>query len=231
MKITKKAKLIGEFLQKHNKAQYSIRDAIDLLKKLPQPKFNASVDVSVRLNIDPAKTTQNVRGFAQLPHGVGKTVRVAVFAQGAEYDIAKLTQADVVISSQDEGKDFMENPNVDYCIATPGMMPIMAKWGLSKVLGPKGLMPNAKMGTLTTDIKSAVHNLKLGQAMFKNDKTGFLHTTIGRMSFSTEQLIDNFKALIQTIEQNKPAEIKTNIINKVRVNFTMSPAFVVEHNV
>lgn len=231
MKMTKKAKVISEFLQKHTKTQYSIREAIDLLKKLPQPKFNASVDISVKLNIDATKTTQNVRGFAQLPHGVGKTVRVAVFAQGADYDAAKLTKADIIINSQDESKDFMENPNVDYCISTPAMMPILAKWGLSKVLGPKGLMPNAKMGTLTTDIKTAVHNLKLGQAMFKNDKTGFLHTTIGRMNFTTEQLADNFKALIQTVEQCRPAEIKTNVINKVRVNFTMSPAFVVEHNV
>lgn len=227
---TKKAKIAHEILAKHTKAKYTISEAIEILKQLPQPKFNASIDVAVKLNIDPKKTTQNVRGFAQLPFGIGKTVKIAVFTQGAEYDVAKQTNADIIITSQEEAKEFMENPNVDFCIATPSTMPILAKWGVSKILGPKGLMPNAKMGTLSTDIKTAVHNLKLGQAMFKNDKAGFLHTTIGRMNFTTEQLVENFKALIQTIEQAKPAEVKMNVISKVNVNSTMSPSLLVSHN-
>ncbi len=231
MKMTKKAKVISELLIKHTKVHYNIREAVEILKTLPAPKFNASVDISVKLNIDPKKTTQNIRGFAQLPHGVGKTVKIAVFAQGNEVDAAKQTDADIIITSQDEAKDFMNNPNVDYCVATSVMMPILAKWGVSKVLGPKGLMPNAKMGTLTSDIKTTVRNLKLGQAMFKNDKAGFLHTTIGRMNFTTDQLVENFKSLIQSIEQVKPSEIKISLINNAKVNFTMSPAFVVEHNV
>ncbi len=227
---TKRAKILQDILTKHTKSKYTITEAIEILKQLPQPKFNASIDVSIKLNIDPKKTTQNVRGFAQLPHGIGKTVKIAVFTQGAEFDIAKQTKADIIISSQEEAKEFMENPNVDFCIATPSTMPILAKWGVSKVLGPKGLMPNAKMGTLSSDIKTAVHNLKLGQAMFKNDKAGFLHTTIGRIDFTTEQLVENFKSLIHTVEQAKPAEIKMNIIAKVNVNSTMNPSFLVSHN-
>lgn len=224
-KITKKIKLVNDFINENRKEQHNISDAIELLKKCPQPKFEGSVDVSIKLSINPTKTTQNVRGFAQLPHGVGKPVKIAVFAQGDEIEIAKKSGADIIITSQDESKDFAANPDVNYCVATAAMMPTLAKWGLSKVLGPKGLMPNAKMGTLSSDITQTVKNLKLGQAMFKNDKAGYLHTTIGRITFTQEQLVENFHALIQSVNQCKPAEIKATLIQSVRVNATMCPSF------
>lgn len=199
--------------------------AIEILKKAPQPKFDGAVEVTMKLKIDPTKSDQNVRGAALMPAGLGKTTTVAVFTQAQHAKDAESAGADHVITDETTAKEFIAGPlNVNVVIATPDMMPLMMKWGASKVLGPKGLMPNAKVGTVSTDVAAAVKAAKDGQAKFKNDKAGYLHTNIGKISFDAAKLQENFNSLLQAVQQAKPAAVKADFIQSVSVSATMCPA-------
>jgi large subunit ribosomal protein L1 len=200
---------------------YPVADALNLVKEGATAKFNESVDAVINLGIDPRKSDQLVRGAIVLPNGTGKTVRVAVFAQGAQAEAAKAAGADIVgfedLAEQVKGGmlDF------DVAIATPDAMRIVG--ALGQVLGPRGLMPNPKVGTVTPDAATAVKNAKAGQVQYRTDKGGIVHCTIGRASFSVEQLQGNLSALVEALNKAKPASSKGVYLKKLSVSSTMGP--------
>jgi len=201
---------------------HSSTDAISLTKELSFAKFDESVDVAVRLNVDPRHADQNVRGSCILPHGTGKTVRVAVFAKGEKAIEAQEAGADVVgaedLVERIQKDGFLE---FDKAIATPDMMPLVGRIG--RTLGPRGLMPNPKTNTVTFDVKAAIVDAKGGKVDFRVDKTGIVHSVIGRRSFSSEQLGENLTALIETLVRLKPASAKGTYIRRISVSTTMGP--------
>jgi len=204
----------------HNKS-YAVADALKLAKDFATAKFDESIDVAVSLGIDPRKSDQLVRGSVVLPAGTGKTVRVAVFAQGEKADVAKAAGADIV-GFEDLAADIKAgNMNFDVVIATPDAMRIVGQLG--QVLGPRGLMPNPKVGTVTMDVGTAVKNAKAGQVQYRTDKGGIVHSTIGRASFDAEKLEVNLKALIEALTKAKPASSKGQYLKKVAVSSTMGP--------
>ncbi|BCZ17920.1 50S ribosomal protein L1 (rpl1) RplA [Helicobacter sp. NHP19-003] len=200
---------------------YSLEEGISVAKSLASAKFDETVEVALRLGVDPRHADQMVRGAVVLPHGTGKKVRVAVFAKDVKLDEAKEAGADVV-----GGEDLAEeikngNTNFDMVIATPDMMAVVGKVG--RILGPKGLMPNPKTGTVTMDVKKAVSNAKSGQVNFRVDKKGNLHAPIGKASFNQEQLQDNMLELVRAINRLKPSTSKGKYIRNSVVSLTMSP--------
>ena len=204
----------------HNKS-YAVAEALKLAKDFATAKFDESIDVAVSLGIDPRKSDQLVRGSVVLPAGTGKTVRVAVFAQGEKADVAKAAGADIV-GFEDLAADIKAgNMNFDVVIATPDAMRIVGQLG--QVLGPRGLMPNPKVGTVTMDVGTAVKNAKAGQVQYRTDKGGIVHSTIGRASFDAEKLEVNLKALIEALTKAKPASSKGQYLKKVAVSSTMGP--------
>ena len=204
----------------HNKS-YAVADALKLAKDFATAKIDESIDVAVSLGIDPRKSDQLVRGSVVLPAGTGKTVRVAVFAQGEKADVAKAAGADIV-GFEDLAADIKAgNMNFDVVIATPDAMRIVGQLG--QVLGPRGLMPNPKVGTVTMDVGTAVKNAKAGQVQYRTDKGGIVHSTIGRASFDAEKLEVNLKALIEALTKAKPASSKGQYLKKVAVSSTMGP--------
>ena len=207
--------------EKENKSKveaqkfYALNEAVELVKALANAKFNESVDIAVQLGIDPRKSDQAVRGSVVMPAGTGKTVRVAVFAQGAAAEAAKEAGADI------GGKmDF------DVVIAEPAAMRVVGQLG--QILGPRGLMPNPKVGTVTPNVAQAVKNAKAGQVQFRADKAGIIHAPVGRASFEVEQLLTNIKALIEQLNKIKPASTKGVYIRKVAVSSTMGPGVKVD---
>jgi len=201
--------------------QHSLEEAIGVLKAMPPAKFDESVDLSFRLGVDPKHADQMVRGAVVLPHGIGKTVRVAVFAKGEKEREAREAGADVVGAEDLVEKvqgGFME---FDTTIATPDLMGQVGRLG--KVLGPRGLMPNPKLGTVTFDISRAVREAKAGKIEFRVDKAGNIHTPVGKRSFSEQQLRDNAMALIEAIVRAKPAAAKGVYLRTLTVSSTMSP--------
>lgn len=200
---------------------YPIQDALALAKETAKVKFDESIDISINLGIDAKKSDQLVRGSIVLPNGIGKTTRVAVFAQGAQAEAAKAAGADIVgfedLAEQIKGgmMDF------DVVIATPDAMRIVGTLG--QVLGPRGLMPNPKVGTVTPDAATAVKNAKAGQVQYRTDKGGIIHCTVGRASFSVEQLSGNVAALVDAINKAKPASAKGVYLKKLSVSSTMGP--------
>jgi large subunit ribosomal protein L1 len=201
--------------------QYSLEEAIGVLKAMPGAKFDESVDLSFRLGVDPKHADQMVRGAVVLPHGIGKTVRVAVFAKGEKEREAREAGADVVGAEDLVEKvqgGFME---FDTTIATPDLMGQVGRLG--KVLGPRGLMPNPKLGTVTFDIGRAVREAKAGKIEFRVDKAGNIHTPVGKRSFSEQNLRDNAMALIEAIVRAKPAAAKGTYLRSLTVSSTMSP--------
>ncbi len=200
---------------------YPVVDALNLVKEGATAKFNESVDAVINLGIDPRKSDQLVRGAIVLPNGTGKSVRVAVFAQGAQAEAAKAAGADIVgfedLAEQVKGGmlDF------DVAIATPDAMRIVG--ALGQVLGPRGLMPNPKVGTVTPDAATAVKNAKAGQVQYRTDKGGIVHCTIGRASFTVEQLQGNLSALIEALNKAKPTSSKGVYLKKLSVSSTMGP--------
>ena len=216
-KASKRAqKLVG--LVDRNKS-YELNAALDLVKKTATAKFDESVDVAVNLGIDAKKSDQVVRGSVVLPRGTGKSVRVAVFAQGANAEKAKNAGADIVgfddLAEKIKG-GFMD---FDVVIATPDAMKVVGPLG--QVLGPRGLMPNPKVGTVTPDVAQAVRNAKAGQVQFRVDKAGIIHATIGRRSFGSDKLQGNLVALIEALNKAKPATSKGVYLRKVAVSSTM----------
>lgn len=203
----------------------TIEQVIDALKALPAPKFPPVLEIAIKLNIDSTKSDQNIRGAALMPAGLGKTIKIAVFAQGSYNKDAYDNGADYVIADQESAKDFINGPlDVDAIIATPDIMSSLMKWGVSKVIGPKGLMPNAKLDTVTFNIKKCIEDLRKGKAIFKNDKAGYLHAGIGKLTLETQALTENVIAFISGVEQAKPAVIKTNLIHSVWISASMCPA-------
>jgi large subunit ribosomal protein L1 len=222
-KLSKKAKIASE---KVTKEAQPIDAALSLVKELASAKFKESVDVAVNLGVDPKKSDQNVRGSTLLPNGTGKTVRVAVFAQGENAEKAKAAGADIVgfedLAETIKGGEM----NFDVVIATPDAMRIVGQLG--KVLGPRGLMPNPKVGTVTPDVEGAVKNAKSGQVSYRTDKAGIIHCSIGQADFEVDALRENLKALLADLQKAKPSSAKGIYMKKLTVSSTMGPGVIVE---
>lgn len=208
--------------------QYSLDEALALLKDSSKVKFNESVDVSVNLGVDPRKSDQVVRGSTVLPNGTGKVVRVAVFAQGANAEAAKTAGADIV--GFDDLAEAVKggNINFDVVIATPDAMRVVGQLG--QILGPRGLMPNPKVGTVTADVTTAVKNAKGGQVRYRTDKAGIIHCTIGKVSFDVAALRGNLQALLADLNKAKPSTAKGIYLKKISVSSTMGPGIVVDQS-
>ncbi len=205
---------------------YIIDEALGLVKELATAKFPESVDVSVNLGVDPRKSDQVVRGSTVLPNGTGKSVRVAVFAQGDNADKAKAAGADIV-GFEDLAEDVQKGQmDFDVVIATPDAMRVVGKLG--KILGPRGLMPNPKVGTVTADVEGAVQNAKAGQVRYRTDKAGIIHCPIGRADFGVDALKENLNALLADLKKAKPAASKGAFIKKLTVSSTMGPGVSVD---
>ena len=207
---------------------YPVDEAVNLLKDLSKVKFTESVEVAVRLGVDPRKSDQVVRGALVLPHGTGKSVRVAVFAQGENAEKAKAAGADIV--GFEDLAETIKGGEIDFdlCIATPDAMRVVGRLGT--VLGPRGLMPNPKVGTVTTDVEQAVKNAKAGQVQFRTDKGGIVHTIIGKADFEADKLKDNLQALLQELIKAKPAAAKGQYLRKVALSTTMGPGLTVDNS-
>jgi len=223
----KTTKRFGKLLEKVDTTKtYSLAEAIDTVKLLKSAKFDETVEIALKLNVDPRHADQMVRGSVILPAGTGKTVRVAVIAKDAKADEAKAAGADIVGSDElveDIQKGIM---NFDVLIATPNLMGLVGKVG--RILGPKGLMPNPKTGTVTMDVAQAVNNAKSGQVNFRVDKQGNIHAGLGKVSFSKEQLNDNISTLIKAVNRQKPAAAKGRYIKSAALSLTMSPSVLLE---
>lgn len=216
-KLSKRVQAVAAKVDR-NKA-YPVTDALGLVKECATAKFDESIDVAVNLGVDAKKSDQTVRGSVVLPSGTGKTVRVAVFAQGEKAEIAKAAGADVVGFDDLAAEVKAGNMNFDIVIATPDAMKIVGQLG--QILGPRGLMPNPKVGTVTMDVATAVKNAKAGQVQYRTDKAGIVHCTIGRASFTVEALHKNFSALLDALQKAKPASSKGQYLRKVSLSSTM----------
>ena len=224
MAMTKREKLIRAKLTPGK--IYPATDGFGLLKDMPKAKFNESVDVAVNLGIDARKSDQVIRGSTVLPHGTGKSVRVAVFAQGANADKAKSAGADKVGFDDLAAEIKAGTIDFDLVIATPDAMRVVGQLG--QILGPRGLMPNPKVGTVTADVTTAVKNAKAGQIQFRTDKAGIVHCTIGKISFDSKQLQENLEALLADLRKAKPASAKGQYLKKITISTTMGPGIVLD---
>ena len=225
-KLTKRQKAIAEKVQPGK--QYSVEEAVAVLSEVSAVKFKESVDVAVNLGVDPRKSDQNVRGSSVLPHGTGKDVRVAVFAQGENAEKAKEAGADVVgfedLAEQIKGGDL----NFDVVIATPDAMRVVGQLG--QVLGPRGLMPNPKVGTVTPDVVTAVNNAKAGQVRFRTDKNGIIHAGVGKVDFDAAAIKGNVEALMAELKKLKPSSAKGVYVKKVTLSTTMGPGLAIDQS-
>lgn len=205
---------------------YDFDEAVKLLKELSSVKFTEGVDICVNLGVDPRKSDQVVRGATVLPHGSGRDVKVAVFAQGPAAEQAESAGADKV-GFEDLAED-MSAGNIDYdvVIATPDAMPVVGKLG--QILGPRGLMPNPKVGTVTKDVSQAVQNAKSGQVRYRTDRAGIIHCTIGKLDFESQKLKDNLNAVIADLKKLKPSAAKGIYIKKISLTTTMGPGLAIE---
>ena len=207
---------------------YSLDEAISLLKKTSNAKFNETIDIAINLGIDAKKSDQNVRGSMVLPNGTGKTSRVIVFAQSEQVDAAKNAGADKV-GFEDLAEEIKSGfSEFDVVIATPDTMRIVGQLG--KILGPKGMMPNPKDGTVTKNVEDAVIKAKTGQIRFRNDKGGVVHCPIGKIDFSEESIKENLESLLGAIMKSKPSSAKGAFIKKVTVSSTMGPGITIDHS-
>lgn len=225
MAMSKRKKLFAEKVQA-DKA-YDFSEAVGLLKELSSSKFDESVDVAINLGIDPKKSDQVVRGATVMPNGIGKSVRVAVLAQGAAADDAKAAGADKV--GLEDLADEIKAGTIDFdvLIATPDTMKVTGQ--LARILGPKGLMPNPKTGTVTPDVVAAVNNAKAGQVKFRADKGGVVHASIGKLGFESEKLEQNLQALMAALLKSKPAAAKGVYFKRLSLSSTMGPGLRVDH--
>ena len=225
-KLTKRQKAIAEKVQPGK--QYSVEEAVAVLSEVSAVKFKESVDVAVNLGVDPRKSDQNVRGSSVLPNGTGKDVRVAVFAQGENAEKAKEAGADVVgfedLAEQIKGGDL----NFDVVIATPDAMRVVGQLG--QVLGPRGLMPNPKVGTVTPDVVTAVNNAKAGQVRFRTDKNGIIHAGVGKVDFDAAAIKGNVEALMAELKKLKPSSAKGVYVKKVTLSTTMGPGLAIDQS-
>ena len=223
-KLSKRMKNISAKVNVEKK--YGVSEAFDMLRDFSSVKFVESVDVSVALGVDPRKSDQVVRGASVLPNGTGKSVRVAVFAKGPAADAAKAAGAEVV-GMEDLAEDIKKgNMDFDVVIASPDSIRIFGQLG--QILGPKGLMPNPKVGTVTMDVAKAVVDAKAGQVRYRVDKAGIIHTTIGKVNFTSEALLQNLEKLLHDLKRAKPANSKGVFLKKVSVSSTMGPGIGVD---
>ncbi len=223
-KLSKKMRLIAEKVDP-DKA-YPIAEAVSLLSELAKSKFKESFDVSVNLGVDPRKSDQAVRGATTLPHGTGKTIRVAVFAQGENADKALAAGADLVGFEDLGDKVKAGELDFDVVIATPDAMRVVGQLG--RVLGPRGLMPNPKTGTVTPDVETAVRNAKAGQVQFRTDKAGIIHGSVGQVGFDGAKIKENIEALIDDLKKAKPASAKGIYLEKITLSTTMGPGLAID---
>jgi len=224
-KLTKRKQLIRERVE--GGRLYPAEDAFELLKDLSKVRFTESVEVAVNLGVDPRKSDQMVRGATVLPHGIGKSVRVAVFAQGANVEAAKEAGADRV-GFEDLAADIKAGQlDFDVVIASPDAMRVVGQLG--KILGPRGLMPNPKVGTVTPDVAGAVRNAKAGQVRYRTDKAGIIHCPLGKVDFEPVKLRENLEALLANLMKAKPSTSKGVYMKKVTVSSTMGPGLTVDH--
>ena len=225
-KLSKRARLVREKVDVLK--EYDITEALALLKELATAKFRESVDVAVNLGIDARKSDQNVRGATVLPNGTGRDVRVAVFTQGANAEKAKEAGADVVGMDDLAAQVKAGEMDFDVVIASPDAMRVVGQLG--QILGPRGLMPNPKVGTVTPDVATAVKNAKSGQIRYRNDKNGIIHTTIGKADFEEAKLQENLEALLEALKKAKPANAKGQFIKKISVSTTMGAGVTVNQS-
>ena len=215
-KLTKRARMIAEKVEARD---YDVNEAITLLKELATAKFTESVDVAVNLGIDARKSDQNVRGATVLPNGTGRDVRVAVFTSGDNAEKAKEAGADIV-GMEDLAEQVKKGEmNFDVVVASPGAMRVVGQLG--QILGPRGLMPNPKTGTVTPDVATAVKNAKAGQVRYRNDKNGIVHATIGRVDFDNDKLKENLEALLAALKKAKPSSAKGVYLKRISLSTTM----------
>ncbi|KVX00965.1 MULTISPECIES: 50S ribosomal protein L1 [Shewanella] len=225
-KLTKRARVIREKVDATK--LYDINEAVVLLQELATAKFVESVDVAVNLGIDPRKSDQNVRGATVLPHGTGRDVRVAVFTQGANAEAAIAAGAELVGMEDLAEKVKAGEMNFDVVIASPDAMRVVGMLG--QILGPRGLMPNPKTGTVTPNVAEAVKNAKAGQVRYRNDKNGIIHTTIGKVTFTTEQLRENLESLVSALKKAKPAVAKGIYVKKISISTTMGAGVAIDQS-
>lgn len=218
-KLSKRARAIAEKVD--STKAYAIDEAVALLSELSTVKFKESVDVSINLGIDARKSDQQVRGATTLPHGTGKDVRVAVFTQGANADAAKEAGADIVGMDELAADVKAGQMDFDVVIASPDAMRVVGQLG--QILGPRGLMPNPKTGTVTPDVATAVKNAKAGQVRYRTDKNGIIHGTIGKVDFDSKAIKENLEALLNDLKKAKPASAKGVFLKKISLSTTMGP--------
>jgi large subunit ribosomal protein L1 len=224
MKITKKAKSTAQL---DKSKSYPLAEAIDALRQFASKKFDETLDIAVRLGIDPAKADQNIRGMLSLPNGTGKTVKIAVFTNDKQKE-AKDAGADIVGDADLIEKVAGGFLDFDRVLATPEMMPQMAK--IAKILGPKGMMPNPKLGTVAANIADAITRARAGQIEYRAEKSGIIHAGIGKMSFATDKLAENANALLDALKKARPASAKGQYILGIWVSTTQGPGLRVIHN-
>ena len=223
-KLTKRQQLIKDRVDSNK--LYTIEEAVAILNDLPAVKFKESIDIAINLGVDPRKSDQVVRGATNLPAGTGKTKRVAVFAQGAVADAAKEAGADVV-GFEDLAESIKAgNMDFDVVLASPDAMRVVGQLGT--ILGPRGLMPNPKVGTVTADVATAVKNTKAGQAQYRVDKAGIIHASIGQVGFTADQIEQNATALLNDLKRAKPATSKGIYIKKITLSSTMGPGITID---
>ncbi|KGK40966.1 50S ribosomal protein L1 [Nitrincola sp. A-D6] len=225
-KLTKRQKAISEKLVAGK--LYPVQDAVAVLAEVSTVKFVESIDVAVNLGVDPRKSDQVVRGSTVLPHGTGKDVRVAVFAQGENAEKAKAAGADIV--GFDDLAEQVKAGNLDFdvVIATPDAMRVVGQLG--QILGPRGLMPNPKVGTVTPDVATAVKNAKAGQVRFRTDKNGIIHCSVGKVGFAADAIKENIEALVADLKKLKPSASKGVYVKKVTLSTTMGPGIAVDQS-
>lgn len=225
-KLTKRMKIVREKVVANK--EYEFNEAVALLKELATAKFAESIDVAVNLGIDARKSDQNVRGATVLPNGTGKDVRVAVFTQGANVEAAKAAGADIV-GMEDLAELVKKGEmNFDVVVASPDAMRVVGQLG--QILGPRGLMPNPKTGTVTPDVATAVKNAKSGQVQYRNDKNGIIHASIGKIAFETAHIEENLNALLEALKKAKPSSAKGTFIKKVSLSTTMGAGIPVDQS-
>lgn len=225
-KLSKRQRAINEKVDVSK--QYSIEDAVALLKELSSVKFPETFDVSVNLGVDPRKSDQVVRGATTLPHGTGKDVRVAVFAQGANADAAKEAGADIVGMEDLAEQVKAGQMDFDVVVASPDAMRVVGQLG--QILGPRGLMPNPKTGTVTPDVATAVKNAKAGQVRYRAEKGGIVHGGIGKISFEAQAIKENLEALLNDLKKAKPSTAKGVYLQKIALSTTMGPGLVIDQS-
>lgn len=223
-KLTKRQKAIQEKID--STKQYGIEEAVALLKEVSTVKFPETFDVSINLGIDPRKSDQAVRGATTLPHGTGKDVRVAVFAQGANAEAAKAAGADLVGMEDLAAEVKAGKMDFDVVVASPDAMRVVGQLG--QILGPRGLMPNPKTGTVTPDVATAVKNAKAGQVRYRAEKGGIIHGGIGKISFDAQAIKENIEALVNDLKKSKPSTAKGVYLKKISLSTTMGPGLVID---